>query len=128
MSTISGVDFLWSDGKGVDASVWKSGDPDDNDWAARLQRVGSAIVLSATSKYRSGRYYICEHVPGKYSHSSSKNWLSSLCVCECVCVCVHACVRVCVCVVLVREREIPYILLEDLFLLLSSNALFHNVC
>ena len=105
MSAISGGDFLWGDGKSVDATVWKSGDPDDNDWAARLDKVGSAIVLSGTSYYLSDKYYICEHVPGKYSHSSSPKagCFRSACMCVCVCVCVCGggggrCVRE-------RERE-----------------------
>ena len=65
MSTISGGDFLWGDGKGVNSSVWKSGDPDDDDVVPALQLEGSAVMLSGHFHHNVERYYVCENVSGK---------------------------------------------------------------
>ena len=44
----------------MDSSAWLSGEPDGDDWVARLQEKNGKTVLSGTGTYKSPRYYVCQ--------------------------------------------------------------------
>ncbi|KAK7098290.1 hypothetical protein V1264_002622 [Littorina saxatilis] len=60
---VSDAEFVWADGKAVDASIWKEGDPDPNDLVARIMEKNNVTVFAGTATYDGRRYYVCERVP-----------------------------------------------------------------